>query len=267
LIKSELNPNIDIFLENNNESWNPRFHGAIYSRIKGRIKNPEHDKNMYREGYKFYVQDSIRIFDVFNNVFPRERTNRVIGSFQWNPSLTKGLLEYQYPSGTHKGDKAYKHYDSIAIGTYFYMCYDKNSCKDSIGLTSLDNSLDVENYIMRDRSNRYGIPALIKAISEHGHYTTMYHKDLISYEGGLHLTVQQLSHKDSKHYVSVIKRFNNSKHAYNLYKNFLDLCNEQGVLKTWIAFTSPQTYHKWGAFGIQETINKESYKSKAINEF
>jgi hypothetical protein len=257
LINSSLNPNIHIFLEYNNEAWNPRFHGAQYVQYKGSKLNPEPDKNKYREGYKFYVTEAKRVFKIFNINFPRNRTNRVLGSFQWNPALTKGLLEYK---------DSYKEIDSIAIGTYFYMCYDSKKCKDNRGILALENSTQIEEYILSDK-NRYGIPRLIKNIKLHRDQVNKYGIDLISYEGGLHITVQNLRHKYANHYVKILNRFSDSGHAYNLYVKYLNLLKSQDIIHTWVAFTSPQSYHKWGPFGIKQTLNGTGPKYQAVIEF
>ena len=256
LFKEQLNENINIYLEYNNEAWNPIFHGAKYVRHKGRIHNPEPDKNLYREGYKYYAYDAVRVFNIFNTRFPRIRTNRVLGSFQWNPHLTKGLLEYK---NTHRS------IDSIAIGTYFYMCFHSDKCKDDIGLDSFNNSNEIEEYLLSP-DNRYSIPSLLKNIQLHYDETSKYNVDLISYEGGLHITVQDLQHEDAEHFTKILNRFSDSEHAYSLYNIFLKGIKEQGLIDTWVAFTSPQTYHKWGPFGVKQTLNGTGPKYQAIME-
>ena len=167
------------------------------------------------------------------------------------------MLEYLSPDDI-------QHIDAIAIAPYFYGCPYKAACpKAAKALTDAKTVDDIFDII--DQKSDVDVKALEGTIKAVENQLTVvaekYNLKLVSYEGGQHLVTGVLGDIDDDEKLRIRKLFNNANRDPRMKQRYIrfltkwkDLSNAGTSLFT--LYTMPQSFYRYGNFGIQEHLNK-----------
>jgi hypothetical protein len=84
--------------------------------------------------------------------------------------------------------------------------------------------------------------------------------DLYAYEGGQHLTIKGSDEALKTHLLPLIEAANRDPRMKERYKTLLNGWKDAGG-KLFALFTAPQTFNRYGSFGIKENLNSSRESS------
>ncbi len=249
------------------------------------VKEAEiHIKKRLLRAYQYianlaYVDQVAKIHNIWIRAgFPKERLITVLATKQSNPGLTEIMLEYADTM------KYLPMIDGIATGAYFYGCLGRIDSIESgeigeclgtkHGIMSVQNAHQLLD-ILEDPKNPKGVRKVKEQMEDQIEMikTVSDKIKLLVYEGGHHLTTSLAKRKQIIHMKStkgrelkLLKIFRTavehprmSRITEELYDAWMEIGGT-----TFINFDMAHGYHKWGAFGLSESVsdkNTPRYKS------
>ncbi len=270
-VKADLDTSLKVYVEYSNEVWNNGFAGHSYTTSEGKKLGldevPEEfigsnrDENYFAR-LRFYSQRSVEIFKIWKKEFNGDaRIIRVLGSFIGDRILTEKMLEHVSTADI----------DAVAIGAYFFGCpYEAicpNAAKNLKNATTVDDVFDII-----DQGRDVDVKSLdgtLKAVEIQLSITNTYNLDLVTYEGGQHLVPgvfgsgAGINNADRTRLRKLFNDANRDPRMKQRYISFMEgwkaLANEGTTLFT--LYTMPQSYYRYGNFGIKEHLNKSRAES------
>jgi hypothetical protein len=269
---AKLNPTLKPHIEYSNEVWNTGFWGAHYVQAKGYEAGYDEPIYPFRNAdysarVRFYSKRAVEIFKLWETVFGgSERLIRIMGSNQTSIPTSKDILAFE---------EAWKHVDALAIAPYFHGCWNREAeqCKDTeiisqelsaaqtVGdvLAILDQPYYPQRKDYRRRGNPYSLSSVLELVRKQAEIADNYGLKLLAYEGGQHLTVRWRENvedygKTDAHLLRIFEDANRAEAMKRLYLDLLRGWKQMGG-DEFVLFTMPQTFHKWGSFGIKEHLN------------
>jgi len=250
MVKQKLKPNLRVYIEYSNETWNNIFVPQA-EHMKQTGYKLKLDKNRNIAGSKYYSLQSVRIFKTWEKVFGgTQRLNRVMGGMTTNTKLTETLLGFQ---------NAYKYVDSFAVAPYFHFPQKKMA-----NITSVDDvftELDAPD-------NRYSIKKTLAYVNKQAQITKGFGVDLVAYEGGQHL-VHHKTHSMTQGATPFLYKANKDPRMTQAYYQLLAGWKKIGG-KLFTAFSAPRPSTWHGSWGIKEHIAErlnEAPKYRALLGF
>lgn len=286
-VRDHLKPDLIAYIEYSNEVWNTGFWGAHYVQSKGyqlgldKPIYPFRDAD-YSARVRYYAIRASEIFKIWETVFQgTTRLQRVIASNQTSIPTSKDILEYK---------NTWKNTDILAIAPYFHGCWDREveQCANENvvdkTLSQADSVDDIFDVLNQDydpkqkdhtkRGNPYSLPSVLNLVKRQAELAHSFNLKLYSYEGGQHLAVrwrqdvEKYGAADAK-LRELFEQANRDPRMKTLYLKLLKGWQKAGG-DTFVLYTLPQTYHRWGSFGIKEHLNaplNDSPKFDAAMEF
>ncbi|MGV6809682.1 MAG: hypothetical protein ACWA5U_07380 [bacterium] len=286
-VRDHLKPELKAHIEYSNEVWNTGFWGAHYVQAKGYQRGLDKPIYPFRDAdysarVRYYAIRAVEIFKIWEDVFQgTERLMRVIGSNQTSIPTSKDILEY---------NNAWKHTDVLAIAPYFHGCWDReveqcanesvvdktlsqaDSVDDIFDVLNQDYNLNQKDH--KKRGNPYSLPSVLNLVKRQAELAHSFNLKLYSYEGGQHLAVRwrqdvEKHGADDAKLRELFEQANRDPRMKALYLKLLQGWKKSGG-DTFVLYTLPQTYHRWGSFGIKEHLNaplQTSPKFAAALEF
>ena len=249
-VKDKLKPNLKVYLEYTNEAWNNIFVPQA-EHMKQTGYKLKLDKNRDIAGSKYYSQQSVAIFKMWERVFGgNDRLVRVMGGMTTDTRLTETLLGFQ---------NAYKFVDAIAIAPYFHFAQEKMA-----SIKSVDDVFKALN----ERDNRYSINNTLGFVKNQIQVTKGFGVDLIAYEGGQHL-VHHKTHKMTEGATPHLYKANKDPRMGTAYYQLLAGWKKLGG-KLFVPFSAPRPSTWHGSWGIKEHIAEtpaEAPKYRALLGF
>jgi hypothetical protein len=282
-VYAELDPSIKVYLEYSNEVWNPGFAGHSYTTSQGNALNlgevpadtqqycdtltDESKANNvrchadYYSRLRFYSQRAVEMFNLWNTEFSGSNTRlvRVLGSFIGDKILTQRMLEHVSTNDI----------DVVAIAPYFFGCPYQSICIDA-PQTLRDATTVDDIFAALDQSKDIDVKSIdgtIAAVENQLTITSPYNIKLVSYEGGQHLVTGVLGKgvttSDQLRLRRLFNEANRDPRMKERYIRFLngwkDLSDDGTTLFT--LYTMPQSFYRYGNFGIKEHLNKPRAES------
>ena len=269
-VYADLDPKLKVYVEYSNEVWNNGFAGHSYAISQGKklslgsvpdaFKGSNRDANYFAR-LRFYSQRSVEIFKLWQTEFggSNHRMVRVLGSFIGDKVLTDQMLENVITSEI----------DAVAIAPYFFGCPYDDICIDAeknlLTATTVDDIFDI---IDQDANvDVKSLAGTIEAVKNQLTITNQFNLKLISYEGGQHLVTgvlgNKVAQKDKPRLRKLFNEANRDPRMKQRYITFLnawkDLSDEGTALFT--LYTMPQSFYRFGNFGIKEHLNKPRAQS------
>lgn len=264
-VEKNLDENLKTYIEYSNETWNGSFWASHYVRQMG--KNKGYHRNPQKSGNLYYAKRASDIFKVWAKTFhyDKERYVRVLGGHQTNPIMSAEMLSFRLPNG-----KRVKRYvDALAIGTYFHGCWNRRvkRCQDKQKVPktlSEAHTLNDVFSIITNPNDPYSLPSLNHQIKKQMRIAKKNRVDLISYEGGQHVVVNWNDHRLFRNRKEQLTRLfasaNRDRRMGELYTQLFKSWKQSGgTLMT--LYTLPQSYHRWGNWGLKEHLNKPRSQS------
>lgn len=208
LLKSELSPNINIYLEYSNEVWNSTFSQHQFSIKEGKslaLDTYTDSKGKIVQdsiggGHRLNVYKSVRLFETFEKVFEKNnpRVIKVIGGWTWNTKMTKILIDAFENKKINPNNITC---NALIVGPY-------------MGNNLSGDDPEIWNKIRKGYKDSYGwegssIPNLIADLKAPKKICNANGWKLFAYEAGQHITTNAV-------------RFNKDPRIYNLYTEYLN---------------------------------------------
>lgn len=283
-VSQNLDQSLKSYVEYSNETWNPGFLGHFYVEEQGIEAGlntvPAEFAGFRDEEYfarlRFYSERSVEIFNLWKDAFAgsTKRLIRVLGTNQGDKVLSEQML-------AHIIDKyGTDNVDAIAMAPYFFGCaQNTGSCSSAPKVlknaVTVDDVFDIiDQDVSVDPSALSGTIAKIKLQSE---IATQYNVQLLSYEGGQHLTTSimgslELNESEKDTFRKLFKKSNRDPRMKQRYETLLNawlgLKDQNASLFT--LYTLPQSYYRFGNWGLKEHLNmtrNESPKYDGVMSF
>ncbi|HFC92442.1 MAG TPA: hypothetical protein ENJ51_06485 [Leucothrix mucor] len=288
-LKNNLDKSLKAHIEYSNEVWNGGFWGAQYAVVMGKklgldkpvlpFRTEEHSARV-----RFYSKRSVEIFKHFETVFGNlTRLVRIMGGQHKSHSYSREILSY---------NNAADETDVLAVAPYFHGCWSRTKAGDSETPIAACNNTDVvEKTLVEAKSvddvfttinsiytptaataglkgDTNSIDAITKLMTNQINTANEFDVDLYTYEGGQHLTVNYgdttLSQQKMNSLHDLFAATNRDPRMGDLYTKFLNEWKDRGG-KQFMLFTSPQSFNRYGFFGIKEYINQPRAEAPKYN--
>ncbi len=288
-LKTHLDPTLKAHIEYSNEVWNGGFWGSQYAVVMGKkfglatpvipFRAEEHTARV-----RFYAKRSVEIFRRFENIFgDLTRLVRILASNHKSHAYSREIL-----SAYNAADDT----DVLAVAPYFHGCWSRTKVSDAeVSITACSNPDVVEKTfteatslgdIFRVINNIYrpnatgvanqgdtdSISAITQLISNQIAIANNFGVDLYSYEGGQHLTVKYGDTTISQDKLNALQDLfasaNRDSRMGALYTTLLNEWKQRGG-KQFMLFTSPQSFNRFGFFGIKEYMNQDQLETPKYN--
>lgn len=275
-LKFELKP----YIEYSNETWNAGFIGFHYMQEKGLDIDgfdsvpSKYQNNVSRDGayfarLRYYSRRSVEIFQTWESLFSN-RLVRVVGTSQGDTVLSEEILQFE---------NAPNNIDALAVAPYFFGCIDhRGSCSNAPKVLSEVTSVD-DIFDVIDQPSDIDPSALASTLIKIGRQANIAQREgvqLVAYEGGQHLTIMGalggFSESKKQSFRDLFKNANRDPRMKQRYKKLLDgwKSYHNGNATLFTLYTLPQTYYRFGNWGIKEHLGKtrnESPKFDAAMDF
>lgn len=280
-LKGNLDPSLKAHIEYTNEFWNGGFWGSQYALVMGYqlglnspkldFKNEDHTARV-----RFYSKRSVEIFKRFESVFGgTARLVRIMGSSHKSHSISREILDHNDASDDT---------DVLAVAPYFHGCWSRSrkigdedisivQCSDTdvvptvfTEATSLDDVFAIMNTTytptesdIAKKGDTDSVSSITQLISNQVTIANQFGVDLYAYEGGQHLKVNfgdpEISQAKKDSLQDLFTAANKDPRMGELYIKLLSEWKQRGG-KQFMLFTSPQSFNRFGFFGIKEHINQ-----------
>ena len=256
-VRDHLNTNLKAHIEYSNETWNDTFWANAYVKKKGMdagLGNNYTNKE-YWAGALYYAKRSADVFRLWEEEMGgTSRLVRILGTYQASTDLTRNMLNYS---------DVKNYIDAIAMGAYFHACWSRTTKAECADTTKVPKTLTEvtsvdEIFAALDNANDpYGLPALQKQIAAQAGVAKSFGKALLAYEGGQHLTINwtdgsiDTTRKDNL--LNLFRAVNRDMRMGERYTTLLNAWKDNGG-QQFMLYTLPQSYHKYGTFGIKESL-------------
>ena len=252
-IKSELDPNLKVYVEYTNEAWNGLFGDKsdgrsgqftyMYQQAKIYYPNMTDEHDAAR---RYFARRNGEIFNIFDQVFGNEkgRLVRVVGGFVSNSWVNNNILE-------HYNDIYNKVPDALAIAPYVgnEMSLAKHtSTIANWGLNEVFRQLRYGDVL---NTNKSSLPDVRERIKTNKGIADKWGVELLGYEGGQHLTsgYHEGEHKDK--ITQLFTDANRDQRMYDFYIDFYDMWVEEGG-SVFANFADVGFYSVFGSWGAKE---------------
>ena len=250
MVRDRLDPSLKAHVEYSNETWNGIFTQANYVGQQGLARGL--DNTIWGAGLRYYSERSVEIFKIWENVFgasTSQRVERVLAGHAANPWVGEQILGWK---------DAYKHADAYAIAPYF----DGFGDADGDGWSDI-NDVDRVNITINMTADQIidgmlkEMPTEIKAMFDNNATVAKrFGLDLVSYEGGAHLTSYQFPDDKVAKMTDLFTAVNRNSRMRDVYKAYLDQWQASSGGGDFNQFNDVTAPSKWGFWGALEHQNQ-----------
>ena len=257
VVKDNLDPSLDFYLEYSNEIWNGTFSQYDYCRDQG--KSAGLDTNDYYAALKYQSRRSGEIWQIFNEVLGNEssRMIKVIGSKFFSTSTPTNLLAWTHDITINEAGILP---DVLAVGAYF-----GHFLGDQLIENNELDTITMPEFMSRvEQDVADTIPYIDNNLNILAPYPNV---KLVAYEGGQHI-VGTRSNIANDQLTEFLNEANRQPEMYTFYKDFLNAWFSKGG-GMFAAFNLCQSFGSSGSWGMLEYQTQDintAYKYKAILE-
>ena len=238
LIHERLAPDLRVWVEYSNETWNGIFPQAGYVDEQGLAAGLSDDP--FIAGRRFHSRRSVEIFRIFSEAFAGERPlQRVMGGFVTIPFANEEALAFE---------DAHLETDVLAIAPYFGHEWGTERVNETRGMT-------VAQLLAKLRTE--SMPSALALSAENRALCDEFGVGLVAYEGGHHLNAPQLGEGDPVH----AKFFAAVRHPQmgEIYADYLAGWREIARSSkggTFVNFTLCGAFSRFGCWSVLEFITQ-----------
>jgi hypothetical protein len=169
-VKSALNPNLSVYLEYSNETWNGifvQYHYVVEQGLAAGLGGDGDSANAYLAGNQYTSRRTVEMIEIWEEVFGGAgQLVRVMPGFNKSTWVTNRRMEFE---------NAYEKIDALAIAPYFGNSTDGNNLDDIFD--------DLTDYVAEKRDHWNGQNARMTYWSQQADRPIK----LIAYEAGQHM--------------------------------------------------------------------------------
>ena len=232
LIRDQLAPDLKVYIEYSNETWNGAFEQAQYVMEQGEALKLSSDR--FQAGLFFHSRRAVQSFAIFEKIFGgTTRLVRVLAAQAANSWTGEQVMDFESAS---------QHADALAIAPYFCNELGDPATQDKIASTSVKAILD--------ECKQQITTTVAEWIKFNKAATDQRKLQLVAYEGGQHLAGYggaQDNDKLTEKFLAV----NRDMGIKDLYLLYLKQWKQSGA-GVFVNFTSVASYSKYGSWGVLE---------------
>ena len=249
-VRDNLNPDLKIYIEYSNETWNSQFTQAQYVIEQGTALGLSSDS--FQAGFFFHARRAVEMFAIWESVFGgTDRLVRVLASQAANSWTGEQVMDFE---------NAYEHADALAIAPYFGGFLGDPSTADTISTQSIDDVL----IALRERITG----EVSEWITLNKQAAAQRELDLIAYEGGQHL-VGYFGAENNETLTNLFLAANRAPQLYDIYTEYLNLWHNLGG-GLFVNFSYVDGFSQWGSWGVLEYQDQNletAHKYRALIDY
>lgn len=260
-LRDHLNPNLKVFVEYSNETWNGMFNQSAFVQTEGKKIWPT--LSNFRAGTKFHAMRSATAWKIFEDTFTTDSPDRLI-KVMATQSANVGVSELRMeallesdvnPTGIMP--------DALAIGAYF-----GSSIADDLA-TDAPTGTDIEPDFVTEIIDRLHADLDLKTTADVAAQRAVadaYDLWLITYEGGQHLAATTSANRSNQSLTNHLIEANRDDRMYDLYRDYLDMLNDADVAlhSNFTYIYRPNSFGSWGLQENQDQPLSDAPKFQAI---
>lgn len=243
MVKDRLDPDLKVYVEYSNETWNGMFPQSRYAGEQGQKLG--FAEKPWEAGWRYTAYRSVQIFKIFEEVFgANDRLVRILPSQAANPYVSERIVEFQ---------DAYKHADALAIAPYISFNISPNSkpAAEEVAQWTVAQVLDhIENK---------ALPESIRWIKGSREIADKYNLKLMTYEGGQHM-VGVAGGENNEKLTALLHKANAHQRLAEVYRKYYQAWEQNGG-DLFCYFSSVSNWSKWGSWGILQYYDDDPEKS------
>lgn len=260
LVKEQLDPSLEVYVEFSNEVWNWGFEQSHYALQQGQSRWGEDKGDAFMQ---WYGMRAAQMSDIWNAVFADQR-DRVISIMATQTAwlgLENSVLDC--PLWVAEGNQpCYQHdIDAYAVTGYFSGNMMQEQNRDTVlawlqepdgGFGKAAEQIQNGNLLPVDGNYDDSLPGLGKAFAYHQNVAQERNLRLFAYEGGQHLVLP-----DNEALTEFFIALNRRPEMYDFYTNVLDRWQANGG-EVFMNFADIGQASKWGSWGLLESVQQTS---------
>ena len=243
MVKRLLDPNLKIYIEYSNETWNGMFPQSKYAGEQGQKLG--FAEKPWEAAWRYTAYRSVQIFKIFEQVFGgNDRLVRILPSQAANPYVSERVVEFQ---------DAYKNADALAIAPYisFNISPGGKPAAEDVAQWSVDQVLDyIENK---------ALPESIRWIQGNKEIADKYNLKLMTYEGGQHM-VGVGGGENNEKLTALLHKVNAHPRLAEVYRKYYQAWEQNGG-DLFCYFSSVSKWSKWGSWGLLQYYDDDPEES------
>jgi hypothetical protein len=253
-VRDNLSPNLKVYIEYSNETWNGQFEQAFYVQDQGEALNLAPGDRFW-SGLKYHSQRAVEMFALWEEVFGgTDRLVRVLASQAGNAWTGEQVATWQ---------EAYDKADALAIAPYF-------SCDDPGNPDTVEqvSALSVDDLLERQMANVQEGGCAYQYMVDNLAVAQQFGLELVAYEGGQHLA----GHSGAENNPALTNLFiaaNRHPRMSEVYLAYLRAWRDLGG-GMFVAFndvTAPTMFGSWGALEYLHQDPAQAPKYQALMTF
>lgn len=241
LVHGTLAPDLKVYIEYSNETWNGQFQQANYVADEGETLNLAPGERFY-SGLLYHSQRAVEIFRIWDSVFVNsDQLVRVLASQAGNAWTGEQIAAWQ---------NAFEEADALAVAPYF-SCDDPGNpaTVDQISALSVDALLDRQMANVQDGGCAYQYMVDNLAVAQ------QFDLQLVAYEGGQHLAGYGGA-ENNEALNALFMAANRSLRMTEIYLQYLNAWQDLGG-GLFMAFNDAAQPSAFGSWGALEYINQD----------
>ena len=243
LLRDSVDPNLKIYVEYSNETWNGIFSQTTYVQDMGEALGLDTDR--WRAGQEYCALRSVEIWEIFEDEFVDDtRLVKVMATQSANISITNVRFDALNDPAINPN---YTMPDVLAIAPYFGKIYSPS-----------DIPPNVPDYPTVDEILEVSAPAEIASVRNHIQAQKAVADAqgcaLVCYEGGQHY-VGALGAENDETLTDILISSNRDARMYDRYIEYLNMLDANGV-EMFSNFSYVSAPSKWGSWGVLEYMDQ-----------
>jgi hypothetical protein len=248
MVKTQLKPNLQVFIEHSNEIWNGQFRQYRYAVEQGKTLV----NNEFESALLYHAEKTRAIGAIWKKELGQQAKVVFAGQAANSWTLERSLEYLQNKYGNHG-------LDAIAIAPYMTVVPNATQAAsfESLSLEQLFSKVKLEV-----------LPESICWMKNNALVAKKFNLTMLAYEGGQHLVGTRGAENNPK-LNTLFDAFNRDPRIKPLYLEYLNAWKNSGG-QAFMHFTDIGTYSKWGRWGALENLNQpraEAPKFDAIMTF
>lgn len=251
LLRDEVDPQLEIWIEHSNEVWNTLFEQSHYAAQMGAQLLPGETENLQRTSW--HALRSKQIFEIFEEEFGgTERLVRVMGSQSSNPWVSEQALSFE---------NAGEYTDVLAIAPYFGGKLGREGTYERVrGMSPGDLLRELE---------QTSIPEALEQVDSAAEIADRFGVGLVAYEGGQHLAGVGGAASNDSALNALFDAVNEDPGMKAVYEKYLRGWDEAGgeMFVHFQHIARPGKYGRWGSKTCVDDPPEKAPKYEALQEF
>ncbi len=244
LFRDNLDPNLKIYIEYSNETWNTNF--FQYRETAAYAQDLGYTGTEWERARKYTAKRSADTFHIFETVFPNtNRFVKVIPGRNGTNANTRLITYFEDPFYNPNQVTA----DALAIAPYF-----GNGVANTIGDNGQINTITISEILDLLEEK---LAVSFNSMDNNKTLANTYNLELLTYEGGQHLVASKDAYRNNSVLTSKLNAANRHPRMEDMYCQYFDHWYNVAQAGQLTLYSSHRPYDKYGSWGMKEYMDEE----------